>query len=281
MNKIIILLCSCMLLLAQCTYAQKSRRAKRAEAKDERNAKIAALAKQAEEGATIFNKQNIFGISAQIDGFGVFYEIAKLKNPRVATIYHFGLSNRTHRKEDKVSSITESGPFIIQNNPFIFGKINNFYQASFLCGQQHLLGSKANKNGIDVYAVVKGGLVLGLLRPYYVQANFSANTNTFSDIKNVAYNKTDDLGKNYLLDPQRILAGTGLKYGWNELQVNPGLKFHGALRFDFGRQPDRVSALEIFLTGEYYSKKVERMVYSTRNRFFFSSGIAFEFGRRK
>ncbi len=281
MNKIIILLCSCMLLLAQYSLGQQSRRAKKAEAKKERNAKISALAKQAEEGATIFNKQNIIGISAQIDGFGFFYEHAKLKNPRVATIYHIGLSNRTHRKEDKVSGATISGPFIVQSNPYVFGKINSFYQASFLYGQQHLLGSKANKNGIDVYAVVKGGLVLGLIRPYYVQTNFSANSTAFSDVRNVAYNKTDDLGKNYLLDPDRVLAGTGLKYGWSELQINPGLKVHGALRFDFGRQPDRVSALELFLTGEYYSKKVEQMVYSSRNRFFFTSGIAIEFGRRK
>jgi hypothetical protein len=281
MNKIMILLSSCLVFFMLSATAQESRRAKKAAAKRERNAKIAALTKQAEEGATVFNKQGIIGISAQIDGYGLFYELAKLKTARVATIYHFGLSNRTHRKEERISSYSEAGPFVVQNNPFVFGKINNFYQASFLYGRQYLMGSKANKNGIDVYAVVKGGLVLGFLRPYYVQANFTNNLNVFNDVRNIAYNKTDDLGKNYLLDPNRVLAGTGSKYGWNEMKVNPGLKVHGALRFDFGRQPDRVSAAEIFLTSEFYASKVEQMIYSTRNRFFFSAGLAFDFGRRK
>ena len=58
------------------------------ETKAERKARINALAKQAEEGATIFNKQFVYGAFSNVDGFGVFVEKAKLKMLGVSLFYN-------------------------------------------------------------------------------------------------------------------------------------------------------------------------------------------------
>jgi hypothetical protein len=251
------------------------------ETKEERKARINALAKQAEEGATIFNKQLVYGLIANVDGFGVFIEKATLKSPRVAVLYHISISNRTHPKEERTSAVAQSGPFVIQTNPFVFGKVNNFYQASFLYGQQHVIGNKANKNGIEVQGILKAGLTLGMLRPYYTKVDFSPTAGAGTDIRNVKYEKSDANTQTKLLDPDRIVSGTGSKYGWTDMQINPGLKAHTGLRFEFGRQADRVTAVELIMQAEFYSKKVTQMVQSKPKNFYFSSGIAIMMGNRK
>lgn len=259
-------------------HAQKN---SKKETKAERKARINALAKQAEEGATIFNKQFVYGAFSNVDGFGVFVEKAKLKNSRVATLYHVSLSNHTHPKEERASNISSAGPVILQTNPFVYGKINNFYQLGIMYGQQRVIGNKANKNGIEVQGIIKGGLSLGLLRPYYTKVDFSPVAGANVDVRNVKYQGSNTLTQTNLLNPDRIISGTRAKYGWTDMQVNPGLKLHTGLRFDFGRQADRVMAVELIMAAEYFPKAVAQMVKSKPKNIFFTSGIAIMIGNRK
>ena len=76
-------------------------------------------------------------------------------------------------------------------------------------------------------------------------------------------------------------GGPNLGKGWNHLKVTPGLYVKPALRFDYGRFNDLVSALEVGVTAEYYTKKIPQMVYNKQRQFFFGAYVAVEFGKRK
>jgi len=69
--------------------------------------------------------------------------------------------------------------------------------------------------------------------------------------------------------------------GWSELKFRPGFSARTALRFDYGRFNEAVSAIEIGLTGEYYAQKIPIMAGSNSRNFFFQGYIALLFGRRK
>src|SRR6185436_10750321 len=86
------------------------------------------------------------------------------KTTRKTNIYRLDITEIKDPKEEK-----QTGGGIIFGNPFIYGKVNNFYQATLGFGQQYILGQKGNKNGVAVSAVYSGGLSLGLLRPYYLE----------------------------------------------------------------------------------------------------------------
>lgn len=267
-----LLLIGCIFTFASHIQAQDSTRIKRSakeERKEEKRQRINSMIRQEEEGVLSYNKQSVFGLMLRNNGYGAFYELGKMKSPRRSNIYSIEFSEIKHDKEDKSSS----GAFFF-GNPYIYGKINNFYQLKLGTGQQYVFGQKGNKNGVAVTGIYQGGLSLGLLRPYYLEVN-DVNNN---QVRTIKFTPKDS---SVFVDNSAILGGGGFGKGWNEIKVQPGVYLKTALRFDYGRYNEMVSALEIGLSVEAYAKKIPIMLFNEDKQLFFQGHIAILFGRRK
>ncbi|HRH58977.1 MAG TPA: hypothetical protein PL045_00280, partial [Chitinophagaceae bacterium] len=243
------------------------------EIKQERRQKTIELQKRAEEGALIYQKQSAFGFKLNTDGWGISYEHGKYKTIKNTNIWWVEFGERKSLKEERVTTGQDFGSFIILGNPFIYGKQNNFYYLKAGFGQQKLIGGKGNQNGVAVSAVYGGGLSLGYLKPYYLSVMDSAGFS--SDIK---YN---DSTRNSFLDPTLINGASGFTKGFGEGKVVPGVFARVALRFDYGRYNEFLSALEIGINAEYYTKEMPIVIDNPAKQFFLNGYIAFEFGSRK
>jgi len=234
--------------------------------KELRKERIDAMAKLEEEGVITLRKHTVFGGKLTSDGYGGFVEIGRARSVKKALLFQLEITEKKHEKEEKMSNATFGGA-----RPFIFGKINFFYPVKLGVQMQYLLGNKGNKNGVSITGNIGGGLSLGLLRPYL-----------FDDLKDgertwVGYDSPDSLL--YLDGPE--FGGPGFGTGWSGLKVTPGAYLKPAVRFDYGRYNEMVSAIEVGLIGEFYSKKVPQMIYQKQRQFFFSAYVALIFGRRK
>ncbi len=254
--------------IATASFAQNNREQKR-EKKEAKRQKINELVRQAEEGVLIYQKQSIFGIQLRTNGYGAFYELGKMKSNRKTNIYRIDFTEIKDSKEEKLLG----GSFIF-GNPYIYGKINNFYPITLGFGQQYILGQKGNKNGVAVTAIYNAGLAVGLLRPYYLNVNDPAN----NEEKTIKYSVEDSA---LFLDQSAIISGGGFGKGWSEIKVKPGAFAKAGMRFDFGRYNESVSALEIGMSIEAYASKIPIMAFREDKRLFFQGYIAFLFGRRK
>lgn len=255
--------------VALTSFAQ-DKRDERREKKEAKRQKINELVRQAEEGVLIYQKQSIFGVQLRTNGYGAFYELGKMKSNRKTTIYRIDITEIKNSKEEKILG----GSFIF-GNPFVFGKINNFYQVTLGFGQQYIFGQKGNKNGVAVTGIYNAGLSLGLLRPYYLNVADPANNN---EEKSIKYSVEDSA---LFLDIAAINSGGGFGKGWSEIKVKPGAFAKIGMRFDFGRYNESVSALEIGMSVEAYASKIPIMALQEDKRMFFQGYIAFLFGRRK
>ncbi len=235
--------------------------------KEAKRQRINALIKQEEEGNLSFRRHTIFGIQLRTNGYGAFVEIGRRSSQRMTTTYSLELSEIKERKEEKWQS-----PENLFNNSYVYGKINNFYQAKLGYGQQYILGQKGNKNGVAVIALLQGGLSAGLLKPYYLQLEDAQGRQ-----RTISY--YDD--STAFLNPVRIFGAGGLGKGWGELKFHPGLYTKGGLRFDFGRYNERVQAIELGMSLDYYFKKVPVMAYVKSRSLYFQGHVAFVFGSRK
>lgn len=252
-------------------FAQDST-AKAPVAKNERKqqAKLrkASQSKQEEEGVLNYTKQTAFGLQLRTNGYGLFFELGRSRTPRFTNLYMIELTEIKHPKEEKVSNANQ-----FFSNSFVYGKINNFYQAKLGFGQQYVFGQKGNKNGVAVLAIAEAGLSVGLLKPYYIQVQDQSNI-----VRDVKYESEDSSS---FLDPNKIIGGSGFTKGWNELKIKPGVFVKTALRFDFGRFNETVQALEIGMSLDAYASKIPQMVYNEPQRFFFQGHFALVFGHRK
>jgi hypothetical protein len=232
---------------------------------EERQAHINELSKEEEEGVITYKKSFDFGLKLLNDGYGFYFDLGRAKNVKIATLYQLEISERKAIKEEK-----ETSPFI-NSNPFIFGKENFIYPVRLGVQQQRLLGNKANKNGVNITANYGGGISLSVIRPYYVQV-----------IKNneLVYVKYDSADSSYFLSGQ-IISGPTFGKGWNDLSVTPGLYAKTAVRFDYGRFNQIISAIEIGACADYYTKEVPILIQNPAKQFFFSGYVSVLFGKRK
>jgi hypothetical protein len=263
-------LCSIIFISAfsqqQKTDEQKAKEQK----KQERKQHIADLIKREEEGALIYNKQSAFGFKLNTDGWTVLYEHGKYKTINTTNTWFLEIGERKNKKEEK---ITYSDPFGFPvNNPFIYGKQNTFYNVNIGIGQQKLIGSKGTKNGVAVSAMYGGGFSAGLLKPYYLTIADNGET------RNIKYQGPGDT---LFLDPTVIISGAGFTHGFGEIKFTPGLIAHAGLRFDYGRYNEILSALEVGISAEYYTKDMPIMVDAQPKKFFYNAYVAIEFGKRK
>jgi len=264
MKRIVIFIAFISLSVA--VFAQETNKTPRRKSrKEEKREKINAMIRLEEEGVIAYKKHFLFGVKLVSDGYGLFFEKGYSKSIRRATLYQFEISERKHQKEEK-----QSNP-LASTAPLIYGKLNYFYPIKLGAQLQYLLGNKSNKNGVAITANVGGGIALGLLRAYEVEVNKNGER-TY-----VRYDSPDSL----LFVNGPYYGGPTLGKGWNHLKMTPGIYIKPALRFDYGRYNDLVSALEVGLTGEFYTKKIPQMLYNKQKQFFFSAYFSVEFGRRK
>lgn len=249
--------------------AQKSGKDKR----EERRQRINAMAKQEEEGVITYRKHVAGGIKLLTDGYGAFLEIGRAQSITKMLLFQLEF---TERKDPREAKQTYAGA---PTSPFIYGKENYFYPIRLGVQQQILLGNKSNKNGVSVTANGGGGITLGLLRPYLMQVLDS--TGTFRYVK---YNSPDSSLFLNPGDPTGIpgfVGGPDLGKGWSGLTITPGAYVKAAIRFDYGRFNETISALEVGIMAEAFTKKIPIMVYGKDKQFFFNGYVTFMFGSRK
>lgn len=245
----------------------KTKKLSRQQRKEERQQRINAMIRQEEEGALIYNKQSVFGVEIRTNGYGLLYEKGKTKTRRKTNIWGIEFTEIKDPKEEK----TPTG-FFSFSNPYIFGKIHNFYQLKFGIGQQYLFGQKGNKNGVALTGSYQGGVSFGLLRPYFLQIDDGSGN------RDVKYTVDDSAS---FIDRSVIVGSSGIGKGWNEMTLKPGAYAKAALRFDWGHYNEMVSGIEIGISVDAYTQKIPILLFAKQKQVFFQGHIALVFGRRK
>jgi hypothetical protein len=256
---------SFFILLSIFSFSQEKTKAQK---KQERNAHIDEMMKEEEEGALVFNKQNGFGGKLNTDGYGIFYEHGKYKSINFTNLWWIEVGEHKDPKESK--SVTGDGAGFQIGNPFIYGKLNNLYYLKLGFGQQYLIGGKDVKNGVAVSAIYGAGISGGFLKPYYVDGQDSSGK-----LQRVKYSPETE---NIFLNP---ISGVSFTKGFNELTFVPGVHARLALRFDYGRYNDLLSAIETGVNAAYYTKNIDMMYNEPGKKFFLNAYVCIVLGKRK
>lgn len=248
------------------------------EEREQKKLKRISLFKQLEEGENLYQREFSGGARINTDGWSAFLEMGRRKSRERVTYYQFEFAEKKNPKEDKKPGApkgVDTYGFVYSEKPYIYGKKNNFYQAKLGIGQQRLIGGKGNKNGVLVNAIFYGGISIGLLKPYYLNVQDTIS----NSVVQIKYGQSATYDQAFT-DRGAIVGGAGFGKGWGELTVVPGLHAKTGLRFDWARFNEVVSALEVGVNAEYYTKDIPLMVFQPDKKFFFNAYLALQFGKR-
>lgn len=268
-----------MLLVSLIGYAQNraDKRTERAERKAEKREQVNKMIRAEEEGTIAYNNEWVLGGRIYSDGWGVFYQNGKMKSVTKTQWWSIEMGNRNHPKEQRLSTNSDNGSGLFFGTPLVFGKQHNFLFTKVGFGGQTLLGGKSNRNGVAVSAQYGGGLTIGMLKPYVVNVRDPLDGMT----KQVQYRNDNSRTDSLILDPSAVIGSAGFFKGFTDMKIVPGLFAKGAIRFDYGRYNEIVSAIQCGINVEYYSKTMPIMALNDPKRFFVNVFVGVEFGRRK
>ncbi len=269
----------CLLLILILTApflvsAQLSKKDRKKQEQVARKKYLDAIAKKEEEGAIVFDKQDIFGIKLNSDGYGMFFEHGSFNTMKKNKLWWIELGERKDPKEKKGTITDQFG--VALGNSFIYGKVNNFYYLKVGFGNQFPIGGKANKNGIAVSGIYGVGATMAMMKPYYLQV---WNDSIGQEIQ-IRHNQSayyDSL----FLDPRSIIGSSSFGSGFDKISFTPGAFLRTAIRFDWEHFNTGITAVEIGLNTEIYTQKVQIMANNPKNHFYFNAYVAIVLGGRK
>lgn len=200
------------------------------------------------------------GLRLNTNGWSIFGERGRVQTEETkyrdlfynVNFVYLEISEQKHPKETRTSISGDPQG----TRPFVFGKINNFYSVKAGVGRRKMIAGKPEGGTVSVHWVYGGALSLGMLKPYYVEAAVvNASTGQFEQ-QTIKYS---DETKGTFLSENYILGATGFAKGLNELKVVPGIQAKTGLHFDFAQRKRAKIAVEMGMSGELYTKRIEIM----------------------
>lgn len=204
-----------------------------------------------------FNRELSFGVRLNTNGWSLFGEKGKYKpiesrNEDVyyhTNIYTVEFSEQKHPREIKRRSQLVGGQDGT-GKKYIYAKSNYCYKLKLGYGHRRMIGGKFEPGTTAITYVYSGGLVLGMLMPYYVTA---VTANGEMDIK------LSEETRRYFMDDRYITGRAALTKGIGETQFLGGVHIRGGIHLDFARKNKNVFALETGITAEYYTQPLTIM----------------------
>ena len=201
------------------------------------------------ENRILYTNQNTFRIVAMTQGFGLGFNIGKIKNIYSTRIWDFEITNLFALKKIRVIN-----PYTFGGKAFVYGKLNNCLVIRADYGEQRLIYGKPYWGGVETRIVYQGGLSLAILKPYYYEVMVRKIDET-GGVYDVKEYQTFDQHDQWL----DVLGRAPFTEGLKGIRVSPGLHFKAGFNFEFSKSDARVFALEPGLMLECYPMGVNLM----------------------
>ncbi|MCB0517101.1 MAG: hypothetical protein R2798_06220 [Chitinophagales bacterium] len=219
----------------------------------------------------VYYSEKSLGLKLHTQGYGINYNIGKIKDIYEKTFWQIEFQEIKHPKEGRRQSNIFSQNQTLRN--YIFGKKNNFYNLNLVRAKYKTISGRGRKSPVAISYTYKGGLSLGLLKPYYLRLRYGPND--FRDEKYSDSNADIFLNENY------IYSHAGLSRGLSEIKLYPGLVGKAGFMFDWGSEPDEVKAIEVGVMLNVYPQKVSLMANNPDQRIFTNFYLCLLLGSRK
>ena len=228
-----------------------------------------------------YRRETIFGINFNTQGGligGVNVRMAKVLDERWLRFFSIEGVSFKNPKEESVTNPYTGGTFKSYKANYAFALRPSF-------GIQRILFRKAAESGVQVNGLLSAGPSLGLLMPYYISYDYTAQTNNqFGPADNIVDEQYDPIkhaNQNFIYDRAPLFSGIG------QTTVVPGAHLRGGLSFEYGRYRDAVAGAEVGFLLEAYTKRLLMLnppapadPNSLNNKFFPSVYLTLYIGHR-
>lgn len=187
---------------------------------------------------------------------------------------HVDLTEIRSDKERRVGP-SRTGASPAGASPYIYGKRNQLYIARLGIGQKHFISEKKNAQSITMSLSYQGGIVLGALKPYYLNLVYRSDSTFYTSLEPYTPENSS-----VFLNPNSIIGAGRFSDGWDALQIMPGLFAKSAFWVDFAAHKGFVTSIEAGFAVDAFARRVPIMVLSESSPVMLHIYVNFYFGGR-
>ncbi|MCE2847325.1 MAG: hypothetical protein LW707_09925 [Sphingobacteriales bacterium] len=221
-----------------------------------------------EEKPVLMRQEATGGLNIHSAGWGIQFRRAQNITVSRKRLYEADFVGIKHPKE--VKSVNQA---FERARSYVYGKLNTFSVLRAGTGMQHVIFSKAERNGIEVRLSYSGGISAGILKPVYL--NILEPTGTFGEFRVIT--------ERY--DPERhfvdnIYERAPFTEGLGQIRFRPGAYAKIGFNFEYATAFEDVKALEIGAIIDAFPKEIPIMAYAKNEPVFLTFYITFMYGRK-
>ncbi len=222
----------------------------------------------------LYNKEKVLDVRILMQGWAVDVYLGTLKTYYKTQYYRFGIGNLTHPKEKR--SVTEyvANGFSTGFRHYRYGKQNYVYTLQGGVGMKRYYTEKAEKKGVALAINYEGGIMAGMVIPYYLDVSDPAKRGTPKVIKYTKETAT------LFLNPQLVRGKGGVFKGIRETSVVPGIYAKAGVHLDWGAFDKFLMAVEVGVQLQVFPKKMPIMVIEDNRPYFFNLYLSLQIGKR-
>ncbi len=221
-----------------------------------------------------YDKEFTYGINWNtnggiIGGINLKYAWQTKANQLIYNLLGLEIVHVVHPKESAVASSSRFA------SAYVYGKATNMFVFRPHIGREWLIFKKAEEEGIQVSAILTGGLSLAYLKPYYVVYGDTTTENG----EEILVFKTEKF-EYKKIDSRNIYGAGSFLLGFDEMKSYLGTHVKASLNFEYGKFQSSVAGVEIGTMLEYFPSKPVIIPEAYNPNFFPSLFINLYFGIR-
>ncbi len=223
----------------------------------------------------VYDREVSFPVALHTNGFYFGINSGKLKTYYQTSFWGISLGHLKHPREFKQSN----GPGLRNGaGSYIYGKRNNLIPIRAYKGWKRYYSGKDRRRGVAVGTSFQLGLTAGLTKAYTLQIGRLGQdggpaTNRFTTYEDdpVAF-----------LERNRIEGAGGLRRGWSELKIYPGINAKAAVHLDWGAFDEFMRGIDAGIMIDAFPNAIPLLTPEADNQpLFINFYLALQLGKRR
>ena len=226
-----------------------------------------------------FTKETVGLFELNSTGWELAVYKGKIKPNGNVRYFQIGFQEFIHPREERSFFDISSTINDERRRSFKLGKLVNFYSLHGTLGHKQYLTKLTQKKGVLLALNYRGGLSLGLEKPYYltyIQFDTQSDNVTLEDFKFSEENR--DFFNGAFLPNETLYGAAGFGTGFNEFKVIPGLHLSTGIVLDWTTTSNFQRQFEMGLESYIYTREVQLILDNNPQSIFLNIYARIGFG---
>lgn len=222
----------------------------------------------------VYDREMSFPLTLHTNGFHVAMNVGKLKTYYKTSYMGVSLGHLKHPREYKRS---DQGSRFQGGASFVFGKQNTLIPVRAYKGWKRYYSGKDKRRGVAVGTSFEVGLTAGIIKPYVLQIAREGGT---AETGNFFFTYEENPAA--FADRERIEGTGGLRRGWGDASILPGINAKAAIHLDWGAFDELMRAVEAGVMVDFFPRNVDLLIPPADNTpLFINFYLALHLGKRQ